>query len=87
MRYYLRKLAFYLVALWAAVTLNFFIPRMMPGDPADILMAKLQQHGGGVDPPRAGRTSFCSVPTRTSRCSVSTSPISATCCKVTSGSR
>lgn len=50
MRYYLRKLAFYLVALWAAVTLNFFIPRMMPGDPADILMAKLQQHGGGVDP-------------------------------------
>jgi peptide/nickel transport system permease protein len=50
MRYYLRKLAFYLVALWAAVTLNFFIPRMMPGDPVDILMAKLQQRGGGVDP-------------------------------------
>jgi peptide/nickel transport system permease protein len=50
MRYYLRKLAFYLVALWAAVTLNFFIPRMMPGDPAGILMAKLQQHGSGVDP-------------------------------------
>ncbi|GAA4725741.1 ABC transporter permease [Phytohabitans rumicis] len=50
MRYYLRKLAFYLVALWAAVTLNFFIPRMMPGDPVDILMAKLQQRGGSVDP-------------------------------------
>jgi peptide/nickel transport system permease protein len=50
MRYYLRKLAFYLVALWAAVTLNFFIPRMMPGDPVDILMAKLQQRGAGVDP-------------------------------------
>jgi peptide/nickel transport system permease protein len=50
MRYYLRKLGFYLVALWAAVTLNFFIPRMMPGDPVDILMAKLQQRGGGVDP-------------------------------------
>lgn len=50
MRYYLRKFAFYLVALWAAVTLNFFIPRMMPGDPVDILMAKLQQRGGGVDP-------------------------------------
>ena len=50
MRYYLRKLAFYLVALWAAVTLNFFIPRMMPGDPVDILMAKLQQRGSGVDP-------------------------------------
>src|SRR6185295_19659748 len=50
MSYYLRKFAFYLVALWAAVTLNFFIPRMMPGDPVDILMAKLQQRGSGVDP-------------------------------------
>src|SRR5690242_1618952 len=50
MRYYLRKLAFYAVALWAALTLNFFIPRMLPGDPVDILMAKLQQRGGGGDP-------------------------------------
>lgn len=50
MRYYLRKIGFYLVALWAAVTLNFFIPRMMPGNPVDILMAKLQQRGSGVDP-------------------------------------
>jgi peptide/nickel transport system permease protein len=50
MRYYLRKLAFYLVALWAALTLNFLIPRMMPGDPVDILLAKLQQRGGSADP-------------------------------------
>jgi peptide/nickel transport system permease protein len=50
MRYYLRKLAFYLIALWAALTLNFLIPRMLPGDPVDILMAKLQQRGGSVDP-------------------------------------
>jgi len=50
MRYYLRKFAFYLVALWAALTLNFFIPRMLPGDPVDILMAKLQQRGGSPDP-------------------------------------
>lgn len=50
MRYYLRKLAFYLVALWAALTLNFLIPRMLPGDPVDILLAKLQQRGGIVDP-------------------------------------
>jgi peptide/nickel transport system permease protein len=48
--YHLRKLAFYLVALWAAVTLNFVVPRMMPGNPVDILMAKLQQRGGTVDP-------------------------------------
>jgi peptide/nickel transport system permease protein len=50
MTYYLRKAAFYLAALWAAVTLNFAIPRMLPGDPVDILMAKLQQRGGTVDP-------------------------------------
>lgn len=50
MRYYGRKFAFYVVALWAAVTLNFFIPRMLPGNPVDILMAKLQQRGGSVDP-------------------------------------
>src|SRR5690349_2340923 len=50
MNYYLRKAAFYLAALWAAVTLNFVIPRMLPGNPVDILMAKLQQRGGTVDP-------------------------------------
>jgi peptide/nickel transport system permease protein len=48
--YYARKFAFYLVALWTAVTLNFFIPRLMPGNPVDILMAKLQVRGGSVDP-------------------------------------
>jgi peptide/nickel transport system permease protein len=50
MRYYLRKLAFYAAALWGALTLNFFIPRMMPGNPVDILLAKLQQHGAYVGP-------------------------------------
>ncbi|WNV88164.1 ABC transporter permease [Umezawaea sp. Da 62-37] len=56
MRYYLRKLAFYAVALWAALTLNFAIPRLMPGNPVDILLAKLQLRGGSVDP--AARRSF-----------------------------
>jgi peptide/nickel transport system permease protein len=55
-RYYLRKFAFYVVALWAALTLNFVIPRLMPGNPVDILLAKLQQRGGSVDP--AARRSF-----------------------------
>ena len=49
MSYYLRKLGFYLIALWAALTLNFIIPRLMPGNPVDILLAKLQQRGGTVD--------------------------------------
>jgi peptide/nickel transport system permease protein len=33
------------VALWAAVTVNFVIPRLMPGDPVDLLLAKLGQRG------------------------------------------
>ena len=28
------KLAFYVVTLWAALTVNFAIPRLMPGHPA-----------------------------------------------------
>jgi peptide/nickel transport system permease protein len=34
MRFALRRLGFYLVTAWAAITLNFFIPRLMPGNPA-----------------------------------------------------
>jgi peptide/nickel transport system permease protein len=33
MRWFLRRLAFYAFALWVAVTLNFMLPRLMPGDP------------------------------------------------------
>jgi peptide/nickel transport system permease protein len=44
-RYLLRKIGFYVVALWAALTVNFIIPRLMPGDPVDLMLAKLGQHG------------------------------------------
>src|SRR5690348_14057360 len=42
MRHLLRRASFYLIALWAAVTFNFVIPRLMPGDPAEAYIAKLQ---------------------------------------------
>jgi peptide/nickel transport system permease protein len=42
MRFLLRRAGFYLIALWAAITLNFIIPRLMPGDPTDAYIAKLQ---------------------------------------------
>ncbi|PJI93833.1 ABC transporter permease [Luteimicrobium subarcticum] len=45
MKYYGRRVAFYAITLWAAISLNFFIPRMLPGDPADILLAKLARNG------------------------------------------
>ncbi|RYV51938.1 ABC transporter permease [Pengzhenrongella frigida] len=45
MRYFVQKLGFYAVALWAALTLNFFIPRLMPGNPVDIMVSKLAAKG------------------------------------------
>ncbi|WP_329129052.1 ABC transporter permease [Streptomyces sp. NBC_01476] len=43
MRTLLRKIAFYLLTAWAAISLNFVIPRIMPGNPADNLIN--QFHG------------------------------------------
>jgi len=37
-----RRLGFYCIAAWAALTLNFFIPRLMPGDPATIIFARFR---------------------------------------------
>lgn len=45
MRYALRKLGLFLLTLWAAVTLNFLLPRLMPGTPADAAIARLAQNG------------------------------------------
>ena len=42
MRYVLRRAGFFLLTLWAAVTLNFFLPRMMPGNPAIAMMVKFR---------------------------------------------
>ena len=44
-RYFARKLGFYLVALWGALTLNFFLPRLIPGNPVDALLARMSQTG------------------------------------------
>lgn len=42
MNFILRRLGFYAMAAWASLTLNFFLPRFMPGDPGDAIMARLQ---------------------------------------------
>ncbi|MBC7552133.1 MAG: ABC transporter permease [Cellulomonas sp.] len=38
MKFLARRIGFYTLTAWAAITLNFFIPRMMPGDPVDALI-------------------------------------------------
>jgi len=40
MPFILRRLAFYIVAAWVALTVNFFIPRAMPGNAVQAIMAK-----------------------------------------------
>jgi len=39
-RYVIRRAGFFVVTLWAALTLNFVIPRLMPGNPALAMLAK-----------------------------------------------
>ena len=41
-RYLVRKIALYLLTFVVAVTINFAIPRLMPGDPIDGLIARFQ---------------------------------------------
>jgi peptide/nickel transport system permease protein len=40
MSFILRRLAFYAVAAWVALTANFFLPRAMPGNAVQAIMSK-----------------------------------------------
>ncbi|MDN5343260.1 ABC transporter permease [Oceanotoga sp. DSM 15011] len=42
MKYIIKKTLFFLITLWAALTINFMLPRMMPGDPVSVMVAKFQ---------------------------------------------
>ncbi len=48
MPYVLRKFGLFLLTLWAAITLNFVLPRLMPGSPLDAALAKLAASGQQV---------------------------------------
>jgi peptide/nickel transport system permease protein len=45
MRYVLRKVGLFVLTLWAAITLNFLLPRLMPGSPVDAALGKLAAAG------------------------------------------
>jgi peptide/nickel transport system permease protein len=44
-RYVLRKLGFYLIAAWVALTINFLLPQLIPGNPVEVLLTKMSQAG------------------------------------------
>src|ERR1700745_4165208 len=40
MPFIVRRVIFYIVAAWVALTINFFIPRAMPGNAVESIMSK-----------------------------------------------
>jgi peptide/nickel transport system permease protein len=42
MRFIIRRLVFYVVTAWVAITVNFALPRMMPGGPVKAVMARFE---------------------------------------------
>jgi len=44
-RHLLRRISFYVCAVWIAITLDFFIPRLAPGDPVAALVGKMSTKG------------------------------------------
>ncbi len=45
MWFVVRRLGFYVIAAWAAITVNFAIPRVMPGNAVDAMLAKYPRLG------------------------------------------
>ena len=41
MRWFLRRLGFYVFAIWVALTITFLLPRVMPGDPIGGILQRL----------------------------------------------
>ncbi len=39
-----RRLVFFVITLWAALTINFFLPRLMPGGPVLAMMSRFRGH-------------------------------------------
>ena len=55
MSFLLRRLGFYVVAAWVAMTVNFFIPRAMPGNAVQNIMDKFPD----LNPPPTRRSRRC----------------------------
>ena len=44
-RHVIRRILFYVFAVWVAITIDFFIPRLAPGDPVAALVGKMSMQG------------------------------------------
>jgi peptide/nickel transport system permease protein len=41
-KYLAQRILFYIITAWAAITVNFFIPRLVPGDPVEAILGRFQ---------------------------------------------
>ena len=44
MKYILRKLLIFVVTAWVTLTINFILPRLMPGNPAEAMISKVKSN-------------------------------------------
>jgi len=70
MPYLVRKGVLFVVTLWAAITLNFILPRLMPGSPEDAALESSRRRACDHNAERHAVEIQLGVPTRT--CSRST---------------
>lgn len=52
--YLLKRVGLFLLVVWLGVTINFFLPRLAPGDPIQEYLGQLAQQGMFVGDPSAG---------------------------------
>ncbi|MFT4011761.1 MAG: ABC transporter permease, partial [Nocardioidaceae bacterium] len=63
MRRALGRLGLFALTLWVAITLNFVLPRLMPGTPADAALAKIARRGPVDEGTRRAVEALLGVPT------------------------
>ena len=79
-RYLGKRALWYLAVLFVALLLNFLLPRLVPGNPVDAIVASMTRGGGATGEQRA-RPTRPTWPSSawTSRCGSSSSSMWATC--------
>ena len=50
LRFLIPRLVTYMLVVWISVTIVFFVPRFVPGNPVDAVLGRLQSQSGTMDP-------------------------------------
>ena len=69
-----RRLLMFVAVIWVASTLNFFVPRLAPGNPIEEKMLAQEEYGGSSVDMQALVRRITPSSASISRCSGNTSP-------------